>query len=74
MLTKKPLDAEAAEKFIAGAPLTSKIVKPAKPATKQTYLHIPISRELRNRLKAAANLKGKSLYDFCTENLEKLVS
>lgn len=74
MLTKKPtpaIDEEKAAKYIAGAPLESKAVKATKP--RQTYLHIPISRELRNQLKAAAALKGTSLCDYCTEILEKTV-
>jgi predicted HicB family RNase H-like nuclease len=37
----------------------------------KTYLNIPIQRELRNRLKAKAALKGKSLYDYCSEILEE---
>jgi hypothetical protein len=36
----------------------------------QTYLNIPIRRELRNRLKAQAALNGKNLYDYCAEILE----
>jgi hypothetical protein len=73
MLTKKPtLDTNAAEKFINAAPLATKKSDPPKAEkSHQTYLHIPISRELRNQLKAASALKGKSLYDYCTEILEK---
>jgi len=40
----------------------------------KTYLNIPIQRELRNRLKAKAALKGKSLYDYCAEILEASLS
>jgi hypothetical protein len=75
MLTKKPtLDTDAAEKFINAAPLATKAKNPPKVETPhQTYLHIPISRELRNQLKATSALKGKSLYDYCTEVLENSV-
>ena len=41
-----------------------------EPKEPKTFLNIPIQRELRNRLKAKAALKGKNLYDFCTEVLE----
>jgi hypothetical protein len=72
MLTKKPtLDTEAAEKFISGAPLAGNASKTETP--QQTYLHIPISRELRNQLKAKSAIKGKSLYDYCIELLENSV-
>jgi predicted HicB family RNase H-like nuclease len=40
----------------------------------KTYLNIPIQRELRNKLKAKAALKGKSLYDYCTEILEEALN
>jgi len=79
MLTRKPvnIDEEKAEKFIAGAPLDSKIkaaTKTKEKDDKTTYLNIPISRELRNRLKATSALKGKSLHEYCTEVLQKAVS
>ena len=66
------------DQFIAGAPLSG-IAPPAPDAAKtkpsqQTYLHIPISRELRAKLKSQAALEEKSLYDFCTEVLDKAVS
>ena len=79
MLTKKPgkIDEGKAEKFIAGAPLDSKIKAATKTKGKDdktTYLNIPISRELRNKLKATSALKGKSLHEYCTEILQKAVS
>ena len=76
MLTKKPvkIDEEKAAKYIAGAPLDAKATTAKTTKPQQTYLHIPISRELRNQLKAASALKGKSLYDFCTDVLEKAMS
>ncbi len=37
----------------------------------KTYLNIPIPRDLRNRLKAKAALKGKNLYEYCAEILEE---
>lgn len=70
MLTKKPaIDTDAAEKFISGAPLAGKTAKTEK--TPQTFLHIPISRELRNQLKARSAAKGKRLHEYCVELLGK---
>ncbi|HOE19056.1 MAG TPA: hypothetical protein PK344_16770 [Syntrophorhabdaceae bacterium] len=83
MLTRKPgkIDEEKADKFIAGAPLDSRIKAATKPKTKiktedskTAFLNIPISRELRNQLKATSALKGKSLQEYCTEVLQKAVS
>lgn len=73
MLTKKnTINLDTAENFINAAPLSTN--RDNNPKTEEprhlTYLHIPIQRELRNRLKAKAALNGKSLYDYCTEVLE----
>jgi len=75
MLTKKPTPKPAPksddiDKFIAAAPLSGKGTTKEKKA-QQHFLHLPISLDLRNQLKAAAAIQGKNFYDHCIEILEK---
>lgn len=76
MLTKKKdISADDAEKFInsaaVGTPNENTVPKTPEKTKPDSFLNVPMRRELRNRLKANAALSGKSLYEYCAEILEK---
>jgi hypothetical protein len=77
MMTKKPvlLDEGMAQKYIQGAPYETKKIQIREKSQKenQAFLNIPISPSLRKKLKVKAVLEGRTLYELCTEALEKIV-